>query len=142
MQGQNKNKKRFITTFIIVAMFVVFVLVYFYGFHYLNQGYFHRKVVTNYEEQMIKPELSLEKDIDRFLQVYFNQEFQNFGDKENFIKIEHQRFSHYPFIRKADQELGRILVANLGRILDKIEQQNLDFTAEEAELKKLQGELK
>ena len=81
-------------------------------------------------------ELSFDEDVYRFLYVYFTQEFRQVEDRALFVKLEAKRFFKME-VADIEKDKKELLLVNLTKVLDKIENNQYDFEAEDLELKNL-----
>jgi hypothetical protein len=139
MHKKHQKVFRILSLVLVVCVFVLAVLAYFFAFHFrlgLKCCSFKSKQVNHYE-QMIKPDWSFEKDLNRFLTVYFNQKFEKTEHKLKFLYFEKARFENYSLFDENEKSQNVILVNCLKNMLGKAERGELDFSTEEAKLKQL-----
>ena len=86
--------------------------------------------LENFDNQ----QLDLQADIERFIDVYFQQEFVDPEDRLKFVQVEYMRFLDYQLVNEDEQNLQVEFVTILGKIIDKINNKNFDFQAEDQQL--------
>ena len=136
------NKKSLIVLLIIA--FVIVVTVYFVILKIGKSTIELRPLNNNTNVQMasdLEERLPFADELDRFLYVYFNQQFEQKEDFINFVTVEYRRFSFFPVESGVQKEWKSKLVSSLSSIIKKSEQGISDYREEELILRSLQGEM-
>jgi hypothetical protein len=128
---------------VIVFAFVVTACFYFSFYYNMSPS---TPVVSGRAEWRVPaagPEevLPFRSDVDRFLQVYFEQPFQKSEDKRKFVEHELARFSDYSVDNDTDRMIQNIFISALQRVWDKLGQGNADLSEEDATLIALEKNL-
>lgn len=100
---------------------------------------------TSGESDMVLPTvatLSFREDALRFLSVYFEQEFDSTADKKIFVEMELNRFSGYPVKTEEEKAWNIRLVAQLKKILARLEAGQMSLASDDQPLLNLMKELK
>ncbi len=132
---------RHISKFLLVLIFCLVLVAYFFAYQkvfkqqdFTDKG---KQVELTQTSNFAKEQLSLQQDINRFLDVYFKQDFESQEDRLAFVQIEYVRFLDYQLVEVENQDLLVDFVRVLGSMVDKIQNNNLDLTSEETKLKGL-----
>ena len=128
---------RNISSIFLIVLFVLTAVAYFFAFQYLDNDSNSEKnessaltKLENFDNQ----QLDLQADIERFIDVYFQQEFVDPEDRLKFVQVEYMRFLDYQLVNEDEQNLQVEFVTILGKIIDKINNKNFDFQAEDQQL--------
>lgn len=137
-------KKKTRQVFGFIVLIIVFVITVFICF-WLLQVEIERQQNTNraiaLENEILtnfsfldKQQLLFKEDSKRFLNVYFNQEFEDPAKKEEFIKLEYIRFSNYQTKNDEEKKLKVSILRELNSMITKFEQSGSDIGEEEQAL--------
>jgi len=134
------TKKDYFSALIIVIIFLIiaFLAVLTYRFNYAKTDF---QAETKFAAMQASEELPLQEDLNRFLQVYFEQQFENSADRLRFLQIEYRRFSFIIPEEEDQLEWKKILIQNLGSILNKLQSGNTDLNDENTALAQLRQQL-
>ncbi|MBT5337842.1 hypothetical protein HN643_02915 [Candidatus Falkowbacteria bacterium] len=129
---------RNISSVFLILLFVLTAVAYFFAFQYfekeLNSNQIESSTTLTEVENFDNQQLDLQADIKRFIDVYFQQEFTNPKDRLQFVQVEYMRFLDYQMSNEAEQNLQIEFVTILGKMIDKINNQNFDFQEEDQQL--------
>lgn len=128
---------------VIVFAFVVTACLYFTFYYNMSPS---MPVVSGRAEWTVPeavPEevLPFRSDVDRFLQVYFQQTFPDPEDKRIFVQHELTRFSDYSVDNDADRMIQNVFISALQRVGEKLSRGLTDLSEEDATLLALEKNL-
>ena len=121
---------------VIVFAFVLTVCCYFSFYYNMTSA---RTIISGRAEWRVpdsEPEetLPFRRDVDRFLQVYFNQTFPDPADKLIFVELELKRFGDYSVDNETDRIIQNVFIADLQSMLEKMKRGSGDLASENASL--------
>ncbi|KKR08130.1 MAG: hypothetical protein UT32_C0003G0006 [Parcubacteria group bacterium GW2011_GWC2_39_14] len=132
--------KRILTQILIVVIFSIVCILCFYLIYWADVPD-RRVTFSQNKEQLIDSDLTFTGEMQRFLKVYFSQDFMQESDRLQFVRVEALRLAVYPVKDKAELELREKLLTNLEKIIIKEREASFDVSAENKNLQALLKEL-
>jgi len=139
------NKKVNIRSGLFLAILILIFLGLTIAYFFVFQANVQKKSATNAPLTVLPAsdidELELRKDMLRFLEVYFNQKFDNNEDKQIFVKKEYERFLVHSVATGAEQDLLARFISDLGQIMEQMKNKIFSNKTAEQDLLEIKNEL-